>query len=75
MPGDLNDDLVNEHVDEPTTYLESNVLLAIQGGDEAHAAALLRRLTTHELRELNAAAVRLSQLTAHIHNSGQATTL
>lgn len=44
---------------EPTNYIESNALLAVQCGDEAHARDLLREMLPNELRELIKACDRL----------------
>lgn len=48
---------------EPTHFVESNALLAVQGGDDEHAVELLADMLPGELRSLARACDRLARLT------------
>lgn len=56
-------------MNEPTNYIESNALLAIQSGDDDHARELLRGMLPNELRELYLAADQLSMLARRIRQN------
>lgn len=57
---------------EPTNYIESNALLAMQEEDEDHAEECLMELMPGELRVLERACQRLGDLARHLRHLKEA---